>query len=142
MADETGPGFTYLPDDDPAMEAAVRKARATLPLFWQALAGPLSGDSDFVVKLEYRTHPVDSIECLWAIDVSRSGDMVTATIDNDPRDVPDLTAGERVTVPIARIADWMFTRDGLLQGAYTLRALLAYMPQEQADELRAVLAPE
>ena len=130
-----------VPNDDPAMEAAITKAQANLPAFWDTLAKPQAGDDRFAVKIKYATGAKTG-EHIWAGDVKRSGTTVTATINNTPRDIPNLKKGQRVTVPVDRITDWMFFRDDKIHGAQTLRVLLTRMPPEQAADWKSKLAPE
>lgn len=130
-----------IPTGDPVMVAAIDKARTTLPTFWETLANPGPADEGFAVKIYYPTGSKDG-EHVWAKDVIRDGEFVSATIDNSPRSIRDLKAGQRVTVSIERLTDWMFFRDGKMHGAQTVRAVLPKLPKAQADALRAQLAPE
>ena len=70
------------------------------------------------------------------------GDKVSATINNQPRDIRDLKVGQRVTVPVTQLTDWMYTRGDKFHGTYTLRAMLPFMPPDQAASFKARLAPE
>jgi uncharacterized protein YegJ (DUF2314 family) len=130
-----------VPNDDPAMETAISKAQASLPAFWETLAKPQAGDDRFAVKIKYATGTKTG-EHIWANDVKRSGANVTATISNTPRDIPNLKKGQRVTVPLDRITDWMFFRNDKIHGAQTLRVLLSRMPPDQAADWKSKLAPE
>ncbi len=130
-----------VPTGDPVMDKAIKKARDALPAFWARVAKPATGDSGFAVKLAYPKRGTGH-EHIWANNVVKAGDSVTATINNDPRDIPDLKNGQKVTVPITMISDWMFYRDGKMHGAQTVRAVLTRLPKAQADDLRARLAPE
>jgi uncharacterized protein YegJ (DUF2314 family) len=130
-----------VPNDDAAMEAAITKAQASLPVFWETIAKPQPGDDRFAVKIKYATGS-KSGEHIWAGDVKRAGANVTATISNTPRDIPNLKKGQRVTVPLDRVTDWMFFRNDKIHGAQTLRVLLARMPPDQAADWKSKLAPE
>jgi uncharacterized protein YegJ (DUF2314 family) len=130
-----------VPSDDQAMEAAIAKAQANLPTFWETLAKRQAGDDRFAVKIKYATDGKNG-EHIWANDVKRAGANVTATINNTPRNIANLKNGQRVTVPVGRITDWMFFRNGQIHGAQTLRVLLPRMPPEQAAEWKSKLAPE
>ncbi len=129
-----------VPTADAAMAKAMAEARATLPKFWDALARADPGDTKFYVKIRFPHGAGSDGELIWAGSVVRDGDQVTATIDNEPRHVPNLKHGQRVAVPIARVSDWMFTRAGKLHGAYTVRVLLPRMQPAQADGFRQILA--
>ena len=68
--------------------------------------------------------------------------MVSATINNEPRDIAGLKIGQRVTVPLGQLTDWMYTREGKIHGGQTIRAIIPALPKAQADQYRAMLAPE
>ena len=42
---------------------------------------------------------------------------------------------------IDEITDWLFVANGEMHGAYTLRVMLPRLPEAQAAEFRAMLAP-
>ena len=130
-----------VPSADPAMNAAIEKAKATLPAFFDRLANPQPGDDGFAIKIKYLARTGDG-EHIWANKVERKGDMVSATINNEPRDIAGLKIGQRVTVPLGQLTDWMYTRDGKIHGGQTIRAIIPALPKAQADQYRAMLAPE
>ena len=131
----------FVPTSDPVMNAAIEKAKATLPVFFARLAKPQPGDDGFAVKIYYQTSKGDG-EHIWANRVERKADMVTATINNEPRDIAGLKIGQRVTVPLGQLTDWMYTREGKIHGGQTIRAIIPALPKAQADQYRAMLAPE
>ncbi len=126
---------------DAALAEAVAKARATLPLFWERLEKPASNEENFAVRIRFRTSASGS-EDMWAVDVEREGESVAATIDGAPRDVPGVQHGQRVKVPLARIVDWYFFRDGKMHGGQTIRAMLPVLPKRERDKFESMLAPE
>ena len=46
-------GVIDVPTQDKAMAAAIEKAKATLPKFFERLAKPQAGDDGFAVKIRY-----------------------------------------------------------------------------------------
>jgi uncharacterized protein YegJ (DUF2314 family) len=135
--------ITEVSPQNKAVNEAIEVAKSQLPVFFQRLANPRPGDSGFLVKIRYEKTPADGgSEHIWAKDVVRVGDSVSATIDNDPRHIANLQRGQRVTVPISQLTDWLYVRDGKYVGAYTVRALLPFMPTEQAADMRERLAPQ
>jgi uncharacterized protein YegJ (DUF2314 family) len=130
-----------VPNDDKVMEAAIKKARDTLPAFWSQVGNKQANESGHSVKLAYPKKGGNH-EHIWAEVQSKSGDQVTATISNVPRDVTGIKKDQRVTVPVSMVSDWLYWRDGRLHGAYTLRAVLGRMSKADADNWRAKLAPE
>jgi len=135
--------ITNVSPENEAVNAAIAKAKGTLPVFFARNAKPQPGDSGFAVKIRYATGRADgSGEHIWANDVARNGATVTATIANEPRDIPNLAKGQRVTVQVSQLTDWMYVRDDKYHGAYTVRALVPFMKPEQAAAMRKRLAPE
>jgi uncharacterized protein YegJ (DUF2314 family) len=135
--------LTTVSSENEAVNAAIAKAREALPVFFRRLNNPERGDSGFRVKLVYDTRIAKRTEHLWAKDVVRVGsDKISATIDNQPKDIPDLAHGQRVTVPITQISDWLYVRDGKYRGAYTVRALLPFMKPGEAAKMKERLGPE
>jgi uncharacterized protein YegJ (DUF2314 family) len=134
-------GIVKVPNSDQPMETAISKAQASLPVFFERLTKPQPGDERFSVKIRYATTG-DSGEHIWANDVVREGDKVSATIGNKPADIPNLKMGQRVTVPVTQLTDWMYMNGGKIHGGQTIRALLPTLPKADADRLKAMLAPE
>jgi uncharacterized protein YegJ (DUF2314 family) len=138
----TASAQTAVSRQNEAVNASIAKARETLPVFFARLAKPERGDSDFQVKIRYDTSKPPAGEHIWARDVVREGDKVSATIATKPYDIPDLKQGQRVTVPISQLTDWLYVRDNKYHGAYTVRALLPFMKPEDAEQMKRDLAPE
>jgi uncharacterized protein YegJ (DUF2314 family) len=135
--------ITHVTSQNAAVNAAIAKAKSTLPVFFVRNAKPQPGDSGFAVKIRYDTGKGDgSGEHIWAGDVVHNGDKVTATIANEPQQIANLTKGQRVTVPVSQLTDWMYIRDDKYHGAYTVRALVPFMRPAQAAAMRKRLAPE
>jgi uncharacterized protein YegJ (DUF2314 family) len=142
LAAFAAPAQTTVSTQNEAVNAAIEKAKRTLPVFFERLDKPQRGDTDFQIKIRFVTNQPPNGEHVWARDVRRDGTNVTATIATVPRNIPDLKQGQRVTVPITQVTDWLIENGGKYHGAYTVRALLPYMGKDEADEMRRSLAPE
>lgn len=135
--------ITDVSPENKAVNAAIEKAKATLPVFFERLANRQPGEENFLIKIRYETTKEDGGgEHIWAKDVTKDGDSVSATIDNVPRNIPNLSKGQRVTVPISRVTDWLYEQNGKYRGAYTVRALVPFMTKQQAADMRKRLGPE
>ena len=130
-----------VPSDDPVMAQAIVKATASLPDFFKRLAQPGPGEDGFAVKIYYPT-ATGGGEHIWANNVTFDGTSVTATISNEPLHIPDVKLGQKVTVGVDRITDWMYILDRKIHGGQTIRAVLPRMEAAEAAPLRAMLAPE
>jgi uncharacterized protein YegJ (DUF2314 family) len=128
---------TSVSDDDPRMNAAMDKARSTVDSFIAALTSPKPGQSEFAVKMAFTDR--DKTEVMWIAPVSYDGKMFRGTVSNEPQSVFTVKMGQTVTVEPSGIADWMYSQDGKLVGAYTLRVLRETLsPGERAEFDREV----
>ena len=138
-AQEQEPPFIEVPENDPAMAAAISQGRATLSRFWQALQEPQPDEDGFALKVALPTRSGDA-EHIWAGSIERVGDKIYGTINNVPRDLKDIRLGERIEISEPLISDWMYQRSGKIVGGYTIRALLPRLSRDEAARLRAMLA--
>jgi uncharacterized protein YegJ (DUF2314 family) len=129
-----------VPSDDTEMNAAIAKARASLPAFWEKLEHASGGEQGFSVKLKISDSGHD--EHFWCNDIQGNSEKATCVIDNDPQFVKTVHAGQRVEVDNNMITDWLYLRDDLIFGGETIRVLLKLLPPEEAEGLRARLSKE
>ncbi len=126
-----------VPSEDAEMNAAIEKARKTLPLFWSKRANPGEGEDHFALKVQIQDG--SHSEHFWVIGVERKGDLIFGTINNEPDFVKSVAMGQRIQIDPGRISDWMYVHNGKIVGNETLRPLLARMPKQRADAFRAML---
>ena len=69
-------------DDDPEMVAAIAKARASLPEFWDAFGRGTPNESDFSLKVAIKDK--HRTEHFWLTDLERKDGKVFGTVGNDP----------------------------------------------------------
>ncbi len=122
--------FAGTPDDpvvnhlgaDPELLAARARARTELAALAPQFAKLVPDDEHLSVKGRF-TSPEGDVEWMW-VDVIRIGrDGVEGTLDNVPQLV-ELTEGERVTVPLADVGDYLLVLpDGTQRGGHSLEIL-------------------
>lgn len=121
-----------VPEDDPEMNAAIAKARATIDRFWTAWELKPPGTENFSLKVAITDG--DQVEHFLTSNIEKKDGKVFADIANEPQFVSTVTFGQRIEVPEADISDWMFWRNGKVVGGETLRVLLKRMsPEEQRE---------
>lgn len=123
---------------DPDMKAAVAAARRTLPVFLAAYRNRRG--SSYGVRIPIR----DSrglVENIWMDVDTIEGDTFTGTIGNTPANLPHLRLGSPYRAKRGIVNDWSYNIGQTIHGSYTTRVGLKYLPQDQADILRAALAP-
>lgn len=122
---------TTVDSEDPAMNAAMDKARATVPTFIAALENPKPGQSGFTIKKPFKDG--EKFEHMWIDRVGYDGTKFRGSVANEPESVTNVIMGRRVTVAPDEISDWMFIDNGKLAGGYTLRVLRETLsPSEKA----------
>jgi uncharacterized protein YegJ (DUF2314 family) len=123
---------TMVEDDDPRMNAAIDKARATVKTFISALKSPRTGQSAFSVKMAFTDGK--QTEHMWLSPVSYDGKVFQGTVNNDPQMVSNVKIGQKASIDPSRISDWMYIEKRKLVGGYTFRVLREAMrPEERAD---------
>lgn len=123
--------------DDPEMNAAIAKARETLPQFWETFDRREHDETDFALKVKITENK--EVEHFWAIDIKKENGRIRGTINNDPETVHNVKIGQRITIPEADISDWLFQRDGKMVGNYTLRALFKKMSPAEVEQYKKML---
>lgn len=122
--------------DEAQMANAIARAKSEVDAF---IATFESGDgSDFSVKVPIRDGA--DTEHFWLTDISYRDGEFEGKIGNDPGIVSNVTFGQTIKVRKEEITDWLFMRSGKMHGNYTMRPLLATMPEEDAAYYRSLLA--
>jgi uncharacterized protein YegJ (DUF2314 family) len=124
-------------DDDPAMVAAISKARETLPLFWRAFEKQERGETEFALKV--RITDKHGTEHFWATDLERRDGKIKGIINNDPNIVKKVKMGDVIEIPEADITDWLYMREGKLVGNFTLKVLFKQMPKKEVDFYKSIM---
>ena len=119
--------------DDLEMNAAIDKARSTLPYFWQHLANPGEGEQRFSVKIQITDG--DEVEHFWCGPVVGTASKAICNIDNDPQSVSNVQLGQEMSVEKEYVSDWMFMRGDKIIGGETIKVVLPRLPKEEADQL-------
>ena len=125
--------------DDPEMNAAIRAAQDSLPIFF----GSLDQAKDAAIKVAV---PVvgdgPAHEHLWMAECGPSTTKdLACLIANEPEFVA-LKQGYPYHLTLDQITDWMFFDGaGRIHGAYTLRAMLPYLDEGEAAAYQTRLAP-
>lgn len=114
--------ITYVKHDE-ALKAASEAARARLPALQRAFAQGLAPGEYILVKAPFDT-PKGGVEWMWVEVTAWKGDAITGLLQNDPFNIPDLHAGQKVQVSQARLFDYIRRfPDGRQEGNETARLI-------------------
>jgi uncharacterized protein YegJ (DUF2314 family) len=125
-------------ENDSEMIAAIAKARASLPSFWQKFDQPGPGETDFSLKVAIKD--ANGTEHFWLVDLERKDCKALGTINNDAGIVKSVKNGDRIPIVEADISDWMYMRNGKMVGNYTVRPLFKSMSAEDVAKVKSMLA--
>jgi uncharacterized protein YegJ (DUF2314 family) len=127
---------------DRVLGEIAREARETLPDFLQRLRNPRPGDGNFRVKYPFPAGEGSGFasEQLWLRDIGFEDGSCYATLSSSPYYIPELKKRDRVSIDIEKISDWMYTRNGTVEGGRSIRYLLEQIPlPDRTEEEQALL---
>jgi uncharacterized protein YegJ (DUF2314 family) len=135
----------FLTDDDPPtvgvraadaeMNAAIARARDTLPTFWASCDAPKPTEMGHALKVRFEVGA--EVEHIWLTDVKKLSDgNYSGQFANEP-DLLGKNIGDQVEFKQIDISDWMFMRNEKIVGGETIKAILKSMPEDEADAMRA-----
>jgi uncharacterized protein YegJ (DUF2314 family) len=137
-----GDPTVHLSQADEALAKIARDAREGLPGFLRRAQRPQLGDGNFRVKYPFNAESGSgfSHEQIWLADISFQDGQYYGVPSNTPYYAAGLKAGDRVLIDIEGITDWMYTRNGVIEGGLSIKYLLEQIPEpDRDDEQRAFL---
>ena len=121
---------------DAEMNAAIARARDTLPTFWASYDAPKPTESGHCLKVRFAGDGY--VEHIWMADVEKLPDgNYSGRFSNEPNNLPGKNIFDQAEFEQADISDWMFMRNEKIVGGVTIKLLLKSMPKEDADAMRA-----
>jgi uncharacterized protein YegJ (DUF2314 family) len=124
-----------VPDDDPAMAAAFKKARDSLEEFLALAGDPPPGTDYYAVKVGIDEG--DQTEFFWITPFAAEGDSFVGQVNNTPRLVSNVREGEVIRFEREEIVDWTYDEGGKTRGNFTACALLTHESPEEAAQFMA-----
>jgi uncharacterized protein YegJ (DUF2314 family) len=128
--------LAVIPNNDPAMAAAIEKARATLSDFLALAKAPRPSTTGFSVKVGFLADDRKGHEFFWIRPFDSKGDRFTGQLRNSPRWIKRLKFGDTVTFAKRQIVDWTYLEDGKMKGNYTACAILTRESKESAEAFK------
>lgn len=135
--EKTGDKPSGTTQDDEYMNAAIQEAIRTFPFFLQAMQQPDSSLTDFAVKMKFTNGGVNRDR--WVSDLHMIGGQLFGVLKNDPLHAEGIESGDTLRVIRDDISDWMYIKNGKLQGGYTMKAKYNNMDEENKKKFREAL---
>lgn len=129
-------GYVRGGDMEAAMARAISHARATADDFIIALEQGM-GDG-FAVKKKFVGD--GNSEHAWLVDLAYRDGVFSGTLDNDLVDISGVKLGSHHQVAKDEISDWMYQRDELIHGNFTMRVMFNNMSAKEVAVWRSMLA--
>ena len=128
--------MTRMRSEEPALRQAAETAQATLDAFLAKAGQQPAGTSAYALKVMIQEGR--DTEYFWVQEFTWSDGAFTARINNEPRLVKSIKAGQIVKFGRSQVADWKYVDDktGRTLGNFTACALLTKEPPAQAEETK------
>jgi uncharacterized protein YegJ (DUF2314 family) len=136
------PATFHIGQDDEELARIAQNARDTLPQFFRHLLRPANGESDFRLKYPFRADPGSGfgMEQLWLSDIEFKDGVYYGLVANTPFYIATMKKGDTVVFSTSEISDWVYIRDGKIEGGLSIKYLLEQIPEhERNEEQRAIL---
>ncbi len=132
--------FTAHQNDERLQQATI-EARERFSSFLQAFESGDPRNEGFSVKIPI---PLEGqAEFVWMQVESIDENTIVGRIDNEPTRGQEVGEGQRRRCDISEVADWLFMRDGKMEGNFSLRRVfLEQMPEAEQQMYRMLLSPE
>lgn len=133
--EKNGDKLYSISNDNEEMNAAIREAIRNYPLFERAVQLPDSTLTDFALKMKF-TYDGDNVEHMWVSDLHMIGGQLFGVLNSEPVHVESMKYGDTLRVVRNDISDWMYAKDGKLQGGYTIKVIYKNLNENEKKEFR------
>jgi len=114
-------------EDDPAIAAAAKRARATFRYFWRELSWEyrrlIPGRGMAAFKVAFTDNAETAAEVMWVNEVDFNGYQLSGRLLNQPNWLTSINEGDPVKVPVKAITDWIYTIDDVAYGGFSVNAI-------------------
>ncbi|MBN2257206.1 MAG: DUF2314 domain-containing protein [Anaerolineaceae bacterium] len=121
----------FVSSNDAAMNAAIQRAKETLPLFIAELSHPKPTQTNFSVKAMLPYGLGNSTEHIWLDGVTYDGTIFMGKLANEPILAKGMHLHDLITIKPDYVSDWMIVDKDRLLGGFTLHVLIKNMTDEE-----------
>jgi uncharacterized protein YegJ (DUF2314 family) len=123
-------------NDDPILRTIALGAQERLAEFTRKLRNPADDEYNFQVKYPFASDPGSEYthEHLWIKDIEFKDGKFHGTLSNSPLYIQGLALGDRVEFFLDDISDWMYMKQGRIQGGQSIKYLIEKIPPADRDD--------
>lgn len=122
-------------EDDPAIVAATKRAKASFRYFWREMSWEqrriIPGLELSAFKVAFTDNEETPAEVMWVSDVGFDGYKLTGTLLNQPNWLTSISEGDPVETPLKAVTDWLYALNGKTYGGFTVQAIRAQMSKSE-----------
>jgi uncharacterized protein YegJ (DUF2314 family) len=118
--EEANPEVIEIESGNDEMQKAVAEARARWPEFAEAFQSR-GMDDHYAAKFPFSDG--ENEEFMWISVEDIEGETLFGSLDNEPVQLKNVQAGDRVKVSLKDINDWMIMKDDEIKGGFTIKVL-------------------
>ncbi len=130
---DTSAGIYSVEEEDLSMNAAIHEAQKTIDEFDQALKSNNPGYTGFAVKKKYKT--LDGGEYMWINEITLFDGKYKGIVNNIAEKTTEVKYGDTVIVRRDEITDWMYVKENILRGGYTIREIRNRLNKDQRTKM-------
>ena len=125
--------------DDKEMRIAMQKARESFEDFKSEVLQDYSRiipvlDVILIKAYFYDDNSKSNGEHLWLRNITFEGELITGEIASSPDHIKSVKNGERVSISLEQLSDWLYVYGGKAYGAFTVRLLRKRMTTQERCE--------
>lgn len=129
---EKAAGNLYSTDeDDRPMNQAMEIARQRFPKFDSAFESGKYDKDKFSIKVRF-SHARGN-EYIWLTEIAKVSRHYWGVVSDTPRMTKQVKLGDRPEINDNDVVDWLYGKDSILHGGFTLRLIYSRMPKEERD---------
>lgn len=125
-------------DDDPAIQAATKQAKASFRYFWRELSWEhrriIPGLDMSAFKVAFTDDENSPAEVMWVSEINFDGYHLTGTLLNQPNWLTSINEGDPVKTPLKGIVDWVYAINETTFGGFTVHAIRSQMSKKERSQ--------
>jgi len=119
------------------MEKTYIKAQKTFKYFWRELSWEkrrIVPSLDLaMVKVAFKEDE-KNIEYMWIDNIYFDGTYIQGVLINEPNSLTNIKNGDKVTIKLDELCDWIFAINREVYGAFTVNLIRSEMSEEEREE--------